>query len=97
MDFNDSILHRQHYEAEDFAAFARDGFDTLHAEGGQVMCLAVHHYFMGQPHRIGQFERLLDYILAHEGVCIWNTGNSSRPRAQQNQMPRPETAIDQPP
>ncbi|NNF23259.1 MAG: polysaccharide deacetylase family protein [Rhodobacteraceae bacterium] len=68
MDFNDSILHRQHYEAADYAEIARDAFDTLYAEGGQVMCLALHPYMMGQPHRIGHLERLLDYILGHDGV-----------------------------
>lgn len=71
MDFNDSILHRQQFEAADYAQMARDAFDTLYEEGaesGQVMCLALHPYMMGQPHRIGHLASLLDYILGHEHV-----------------------------
>ena len=32
------------------------------------MCLALHPYMMGQPHRIGHLERLIDYILGQDGV-----------------------------
>ena len=73
MDLNDAILWRHHFEAEDFAQMARDTFDTLYEEGaesGQVMCMALHPYIMGQPHRIGALERALAYILGHDGVWV---------------------------
>jgi peptidoglycan/xylan/chitin deacetylase (PgdA/CDA1 family) len=70
MDFNDSILHRQQFEAADYAAQSRDAFDTLYAEGGQVMCLALHPYMMGQPHRIAHLAGLLEYIMGHNDVWM---------------------------
>jgi len=70
MDFNDSILHRQQFEAVDFAEMSRDAFDTLYAEGGQVMCLALHPYMMGQPHRIAHLAGLLEHIKGHAGVWM---------------------------
>ena len=70
MDLNDSILHRQQFEASDYAQMARDAFDTLHAEGGQVLCLALHPYMMGQPHRIAHLASLLEYITGHEDVWM---------------------------
>ena len=56
------------FSAADFAEFAWDAFETLHREGGQVMCLALHPYMMGQPHRIGHLERLLERMLSQDGV-----------------------------
>ncbi|WP_340260031.1 polysaccharide deacetylase family protein [Roseobacter sp. HKCCA0882] len=70
MDYNDSILHRQQFEALDYYTFAKDAFDTLYDEGGQVLCLALHPYMMGQPHRIGHLARLLEYIKEHDKVWI---------------------------
>lgn len=71
VDLNDAVCHRQGYEAEDFARMIRETFDVLYREGGQVMCIAVHPYWIGQPHRIGAFDEALRYILGHEGV--WKT------------------------
>ena len=71
VDLNDAVAYRQVFEAEDFARMIRDTFDTLWREGaqsGRVMCIAVHPYNMGQPHRIGHLAAALDYILAHDGV-----------------------------
>ena len=68
MDLNDSILHRQQFEAEDMAQMIRDSFDELYAEGGQVMCIALHPYMMGQAHRIAHLARALEYVLGHDGV-----------------------------
>jgi hypothetical protein len=46
-------------------------FDTLYEEGaesGRVMCLALHPFVMGRPHRIRHLAAALDYILGHSGV-----------------------------
>ena len=46
-------------------------FDQLYKEGaesGRVMCIALHPYLIGQPHRIKYLEETLRYILSHDGV-----------------------------
>jgi allantoinase len=48
-------------------------FDRLLAEGetsGTVMCIPLHSYLIGQPHRIGPFAEVLDYITRQPGVWI---------------------------
>jgi len=70
MDLNDAILYRRQFEAAEFAQMIRDAFDTLYAEGGQVLCIALHPYMMGQPHRIGHLASALEYVLGHEGVWV---------------------------
>jgi hypothetical protein len=55
-------------EGEAFAQKIRDEFDTLYAEGGRVMNIAVHPFIMGQPHRIEHLAGALEYILGHPGV-----------------------------
>jgi peptidoglycan/xylan/chitin deacetylase (PgdA/CDA1 family) len=68
MEVNDSIAWRRGMEAQGFAQKIRDEFDTLYAEGGRVMNLAVHPFIMGQPHRIAALGEALEYILGHSGV-----------------------------
>ncbi len=68
MEVNDSIAWRRGMEAQDFAQKIRDEFDTLYAEGGRVMNIAVHPFIMGQPHRIAALGEALDYIFQHSGV-----------------------------
>jgi peptidoglycan/xylan/chitin deacetylase (PgdA/CDA1 family) len=73
VDLNDVIIQRRGDEAEEFARQIRDYFDTLYAEGaaqGRVMCIAVHPYWVGQPHRLRIFRRALEYVLAHPGVWV---------------------------
>ena len=36
----------------------------------RVMAISVHPYITGVPHRIGMFERLLDYVKSKPGVVI---------------------------
>ena len=40
------------------------------AEQGRVMCIALHPYWVGQPHRIRIFRQALEYILSHSGVWL---------------------------
>jgi peptidoglycan/xylan/chitin deacetylase (PgdA/CDA1 family) len=35
------------------------------------MCIALHPFLTGQPHRIKYLDEILDYIMSHEGV--WQT------------------------
>ena len=71
MDLNDSVLSLKQHEGADFVTMIKDTFDTLYAEGaesGRVMCIALHPYIMGQPHRIAYLDEALSYILSHDGV-----------------------------
>lgn len=73
VDLNDVILHRRGEEVADFVRQIRDYFDTVYEEGaeqGRVMCIALHPYWVGQPHRIRIFRQALEYILSHPGVWV---------------------------
>jgi peptidoglycan/xylan/chitin deacetylase (PgdA/CDA1 family) len=61
------------YEVDDFVRICRDQFDRLYTEGetdGRVMCIALHAYVIGHPHRIGYLDEALSYILGHQGVWV---------------------------
>lgn len=52
-------------------------FDRLAAEGavsGTVMCIPLHAYLIGQPHRIGAFERVLEHIAGDDRAWIARAG-----------------------
>jgi len=71
MDLNDAFTYTRYEEGEEFAQMVIDHFDTVYREGaehGRVMCIALHPYMMGRPHRIKHLDRALDYILSHDGV-----------------------------
>ena len=68
MEINDSIAWRRGIEAKEFGMNICDTFDTLYAEGGRVMNIAIHPFIMGQPHRIDYLSKAFDYIFSHPGV-----------------------------
>ena len=73
MDTNDAVLWRTGHEGEEFARMTKNQFDVLYREGEQsarFMCITLHPYIMGQPHRITYVEDLLDYICDHDGVWM---------------------------
>jgi hypothetical protein len=60
-----------HYTPEDFERTLCRQFDVLYREGavsGRVMCIALHPYLIGVPHRIDSLDRALAYITGHAGV-----------------------------
>ncbi len=62
------------YEADYFAEISKRQFDQLYKEGaesGRVMCIALHPFLIGQPHRIKYLDEILSYIMSHDGV--WQT------------------------
>ena len=76
-DVAHAVILRQGLDAEDFARMAIDHFDTVYAEGesnGRVMCLAIHPYIMGQPHRARHLDAMLKHICAHADV--WHATGS---------------------
>jgi peptidoglycan/xylan/chitin deacetylase (PgdA/CDA1 family) len=53
-------------------------FERLAAEGersGTVMCIPLHSYLIGQPHRIGAFEEVLRHIAADGRAWITRAGD----------------------
>ena len=75
IELNDSSLLRDnHYEGDYFARICKAQFDQLYKEGaesGQVMCIALHPFLIGQPHRIKYLDEILSHIMSHKGV--WQT------------------------
>ena len=71
IELNDAPSFRTSYEGDYFARICKAQFDQLYQEGeasGRVMCIALHPYVIGQPHRIRYLDEILGYILSHEGV-----------------------------
>ena len=75
IELNDSsVLRDNHYEGDYFARICKDQFDRLYEEGaesGRVMCIALHPFLIGQPHRVKYLDDILNYIMKHDGV--WQT------------------------
>lgn len=69
VEINDgsSYLRRQFSPAH-FGEAIRAQFDRLYAEGGRVMCVALHPYLTGHPYRIGAVADALAYMTEHDGV-----------------------------
>ncbi len=99
MDINDAIEYRHPTEGEEFARMIRDYFDTVYREGaenGRVMCIAVHPYIFGQPHRIKHLDSALAYILGHDGV--WQaTGEEIADWYYANALPSLQAHLDREP
>jgi peptidoglycan/xylan/chitin deacetylase (PgdA/CDA1 family) len=78
MQINDiGIFEGLGFTGAQFAQMIMDQFDTLYAEGadsGRVMCIALHPYLTGVPHRIKYLDEALAYINRHEHVW-WATGS----------------------
>ena len=77
IELNDGLLFHGygiHYEGDYFARICKAQFDQLYKEGaesGRVMCIALHPFLVGQPHRVRYLDEVLSYIMSHDGV--WQT------------------------
>jgi peptidoglycan/xylan/chitin deacetylase (PgdA/CDA1 family) len=74
VELNDAPTFRQHYEGDYFVRMCKAQFDQLYKEGadsGRVMCIALHPYLIGQPHRVKYLDQILNYVMSHDGV--WQT------------------------
>jgi len=67
-EINDSITHRRADEGEEFAQALIEKFYQLHHEGCRMMCIALHPYITGQPHRIRHLDRALAHVFGHARV-----------------------------
>jgi peptidoglycan/xylan/chitin deacetylase (PgdA/CDA1 family) len=80
-ELNDTPLMRGPFEADYFARICKAQFDQLYEEGaesGVTMCIALHPFVMGRPHRIGYLREILSYILGHSGIWQATTDEIAR-------------------
>ncbi len=76
MELNDVPVFAQHFDTDEFVAMAKAQLDVLRREaddsaGGRVMCVALHPYLMGMPHRVDGLAAMLDCLMSHDDV--WQT------------------------
>ena len=80
-ELNDVPMMSAHFEADYFAESCKAQFDQLYREGetnGRLMCIAIHPFMIGRPHRIGYLDEIFDYILSHDGVWQATTDEIAR-------------------
>lgn len=62
---NDGPAFRTHYEGDQYAARCIRQFDQLmedDGDGGRMMCIALHPFATGQPHRIRHVDRVIKHL-----------------------------------
>jgi len=78
LELNDiPIFIVQHHRSPEMFERGKDHFETLYREGeesARIMAIAVHPYITGVPHRIGYFDRLLEYLKSRDGVLFVTGG-----------------------
>ena len=82
------IANNQHSEWE-YAEQIRDASDYLLAEAdalgaGRLLALSIHPWLLGQPHRIGALEAVLEHLAAQTGV--WSASGADIVAAWQEQQ-----------
>ena len=74
IELNDVPVFSKYGEGDYFEWICKSQFNQLYREGaesGKVMCIALHPFLIGQPHRVKYLDNVLGYIMSHEGV--WQT------------------------
>jgi allantoinase len=73
-ELNDApLLMRSSVEGAGYADRCIAQFDRLMAEdhdGGRLMCIVLHPFAIGQPHRILHLDRVFSHFRQHDGVWI---------------------------
>ena len=74
LEINDfTVLHQGTATPRQYVEMVRAQFDRLYAEGarsGTVLCLPLHPFLIGQPHRIDALGEMLAHITGHAGVWV---------------------------
>lgn len=75
LEMNDIVVYHQINSSppRQYSEVIKAQFDQLYEEGadnGTVMCIPLHPFLVGQPHRIGPFAEALEYITGHDGVWV---------------------------
>jgi len=69
VEINDASAYiRRQFSPQHFCEAIKAQFDRLYAEGGRVMCIALHPYLTGHPYRLRPLLEALEHITAHSGV-----------------------------
>ncbi len=75
LEINDIIVYNAYLGTpRRYGQMIKDQFDQLLIEGedcGTVMCIPLHAYAVGHPHRIRGFEEALEYITGHKKEDVW--------------------------
>ncbi|MCG8442739.1 MAG: polysaccharide deacetylase, partial [Caulobacterales bacterium] len=76
LEVNDVIVYNSYAQSpRAYTDILKRHFDQLLEEGarsGTVMCIPLHAFLVGQPHRIGPFREALEYITGHRDD-VWVT------------------------
>jgi allantoinase len=74
LEMNDTIVYAVNkIEPRRYGEMIKANFDRLYEEGkesGTVMCVPLHGYQVGHPHRLKAFEEALEYITGHSDVWV---------------------------
>jgi allantoinase len=74
LEMNDFVAFKRYFATPSaYADMLKRQFDQLYLEGEhtpQVMCIPLHPFLIGQPHRIGPFTEALEYITGHDKVWV---------------------------
>ena len=74
LEMNDIIVYNSDQSTpRHYGEIIKRQFDQLYAEGeesGVVMCIPLHPFLVGQPHRIEPFADALAYITGHDKVWV---------------------------
>lgn len=72
------VISNNQHTAESWADQACDACDFLlqeaQTQGGRILSLNIHPWLLGQPHRMGQLERVLDYVTSKPEVWSASAG-----------------------
>jgi peptidoglycan/xylan/chitin deacetylase (PgdA/CDA1 family) len=73
-ELNDApLLMRSHVEGEVYVELCRRQLERLRSEGdggGRLLCLPLHPFAIGQPHRIRYLDHLMEILRSHDDVWI---------------------------
>lgn len=74
LELNDILVFTRAMKSpREYGRMIKAQFDQLYEEGGEggmVMCVPLHPFLIGQPHRLAPFLEALDYIKGHEAVWL---------------------------
>lgn len=74
LEMNDTIVYNsQKVTPRHYGEIIRRQFDQLLKDGdesGTVMCIPLHPYLVGQPHRIDAFAEAISYIAGHDQAWL---------------------------
>lgn len=82
------LLHTYKHRTDEYTEELLDHFKLLYREagkhGGRIMSITLTPWWIGQPHRIGALEAVLDRILDHAGV--WSATGAEIVQAWKDQQ-----------